>query len=113
MRRYYNEWMIGSVKELTPAGKVKRPSYETVISWVNASWSAVDIGLIRRSFKCCGIPNNRNGTEDKLIFDYESLETQSEVGNNVEILENDSENMEEIEHNYYSEQEMNCPNVWV
>ena len=30
MRRNYNEWMMEEVKELTPTGKLKRPSYETV-----------------------------------------------------------------------------------
>ena len=34
MRRNYNEWMVEFVKELTPAGKIKRPSYETVVDWI-------------------------------------------------------------------------------
>ncbi|GES85817.1 pogo transposable element with KRAB domain [Rhizophagus clarus] len=32
MRRNYNEWMVEAVKELTPAGNLKKPSYETVIT---------------------------------------------------------------------------------
>jgi len=71
--------MAESVKELTPAGKIKKPSYETVVSWVNASWNAVNNVVVS---------NNRNGTEDKLIFDYDSLEISNQVNNNVEILEN-------------------------
>ena len=34
------------------------------------------------------VSNNRNGTEDKLIFDYDSLEISNQVNNNVKILEN-------------------------
>ncbi|CAG8788112.1 12044_t:CDS:1, partial [Acaulospora morrowiae] len=108
--------MIESVKELTPTGKIKKPSYETVTGWINTSWNAVDIGLIRRAFKCYDISNDRNGTEDKLIFDYESLEISNQVNTNVEILENNNENIEEInlnsniEDNYYNEQEKNYPN---
>ena len=37
MRKYYNNWMFESVRELTPAGRIKRPSYETVVDWVNRS----------------------------------------------------------------------------
>ncbi len=30
--------------------------------------------MIRRSFKCCGISNATDGTEDTLIFDFNRLE---------------------------------------
>jgi hypothetical protein len=72
MRKNYNNWMSESVKELTPAGRIKRPSYETVVDWVNRSWNAVD-SLIQWSFKCCGISNKRDGTEDNLIFDSSEI----------------------------------------
>ena len=73
MRRNYNEWMAETIKELTPTGKIKRPSYETVVNWVKDSWNAVDVNLVRRSFKCCGISNKRDGTEDDWIFNYNRL----------------------------------------
>src|SRR3954452_25138996 len=65
--------MAEAVKELTPAGHLKRPSYETVASWVRDSWNAVDVNLIQKSFKCCGISNKRDETEDDWIFDYNRL----------------------------------------
>ncbi|SRR6266542_792151 len=86
MRKNYNNWMSESMKELTPTGKIKRPTYETVVNWVNTSWNAVDIGIIQRSFKCCGISNKRDRSEDELIFDYEHV-GQSKTRDNVEILE--------------------------
>ena len=46
MRKNYNNWMSESMKELTPAGRIKRPSYETVVDWVNRLWNAIDINLI-------------------------------------------------------------------
>ncbi|CAG8663078.1 3736_t:CDS:2, partial [Ambispora leptoticha] len=60
------------------------PSYETVVSWVNASWNAVDIGLIQRAFKICD---------------------DSEIIKEIDLNDN-------TEDNYYNEQEMNYPNVW-
>jgi hypothetical protein len=85
MRRNYNEWMMEEVKELTPTGKLKRPSYETVANWVKDSWNAVDVNLIRRSFKCCGISNNRDGSEDDWIFNYDRLGQADRLNDGVEI----------------------------
>ena len=65
--------MAEAVKELTSAGKFKRPSYETVARWVRDSWNAVDANLIQKSFKCCGISNKCDGTEDDWIFNYGRL----------------------------------------
>ena len=85
MRRNYNEWMMEEIKELTPTGKLKRPSYETVANWVKDSWNAVDVNLIRRSFKCCGISNNRDGSEDDWIFNYDRLGQTDRLNDGVEI----------------------------
>ena len=73
LRYYYNEWMNSKIRELTPAGRIKRPSYATVAEWVKKSWAGVDISLIQKSFKCCGISVARDGSEDNLMFDYDSL----------------------------------------
>src|SRR6184192_2751323 len=85
MRRNYNEWMMEEIKELTPTGKLKRPSYKTVANWVKDSWNAVDVNLIRRSFKCCGVSNNRDGSEDDWIFNYDCLGQTDRLNDGVEI----------------------------
>ena len=51
MQRYYNEWMNDAIKELTPSGKIKKPSYSLVTNWVKDSWDAIDPNMIKRSFK--------------------------------------------------------------
>jgi hypothetical protein len=109
MRRNYNDWMAESVKELTPAGKIKRPSYETVVNWVNASWNAIDSNLIQRSFKCCGVSNNRDGTEDNLIFDFKFLEKPNQLDDGIEIQENIREG--NVEEDLYYEGS-SYDNVW-
>jgi hypothetical protein len=114
MRKNYNDWMSESVKELTPAGRIKRPSYETVVNWVNRSWDAIDVSLIQQSFKCCGISNKRDGTEDDWIFDYERLK-QVKSSDEVEILDNDNENDEgnNINDDHYDkEEERDYGNDW-
>ena len=63
--------MCEAIKDYTPSGKIKRPSYSLVAKWVKEGWDDIDINMIRRSFKCCGILNTTNGTEDNLIFDFD------------------------------------------
>jgi hypothetical protein len=104
MRKNYNEWMLEAAKELTPTGKFKRPSYETVANWVKDSWNAVDTNLIRKSFKCCGISNKRDGTEDDWIFDYGRLGQRSRPSDGVEVLSDKDESDEEDE-DYRSDEE--------
>ncbi|CAB5306191.1 unnamed protein product [Rhizophagus irregularis] len=77
----YNEWMAETIKDLTPTGIIKRPTYETVAHWVKDSWEAVDVNLIWRSFKCYSISNNRDGTKDGWIFNYDRLEQQASKPN--------------------------------
>jgi hypothetical protein len=68
VRNLYNHWMSEAIKEYTPSGKIKRPSYSLVATWIKESWEAMDIDMIRRSFKCCGISNNMNGSEEYFNF---------------------------------------------
>jgi hypothetical protein len=70
------------VKEYTPSGKIRRPSYSLVATWVKESWKSMDIIMIQRSFKCCGVSNDINGSEDTLIFDFDKANggnTQGEI----------------------------------
>ena len=124
MRNLYNNWMSEAIKDYTPSGKIKRPSYSLVASWVKEGWDAIDINMIRRSFKCCGISNAIDGTEDTLIFDFNQLESKinrenlgrevEEDGENDKENESESEdndgneledNESELENNYYEENE--------
>ena len=65
--------MTNEVHELTSAGRIRKPSYSLVCSWVKTAWEKVEPSLIRKSFKCCGISVKTDGTEDDEIFDYDNL----------------------------------------
>jgi hypothetical protein len=82
--------MISNIHAFTPTGKIKRPSYSTVATWVKESWDEVDKDLIQRSFKSCGISTNIDGSEDDCIFDHDSL-----LDRDNEVVENPDENNEE------------------
>ena len=40
---------------------------QDVITWISTAWAAVPEDLIRKSFKCCGISNELDGSEDELF----------------------------------------------
>ncbi|CAB4376918.1 unnamed protein product [Rhizophagus irregularis] len=83
--------MAETIKELTLTGKFRRSSYETVAHWVKDSWDAVDVNLIWQSFKCCGISNKHDGTEDDWIFNYDRLKQKNQLNDEVEEYENDKD----------------------
>jgi hypothetical protein len=97
--------MCEAIKDYTPSGKIKRPSYSLVARWVKEGWDAIDINMIRRSFKCCGVSNATDGTEDNLIFDFDRLESKisrKDPGREIEgeRNENDTEDSDENDSNY-------------
>ncbi|CAG8602270.1 6251_t:CDS:2, partial [Diversispora eburnea] len=98
----YNDWMAEEIKKLIPTGQIQRPAYNLEAEWVLTSWNQIDKILIQRAFKCCGISNARDGSEDKYIFDYNWVILKMIMKNNdensdknSEISENDNEVSEE------------------
>src|ERR1044072_1406569 len=98
MRHHYNHWMNEEIKEYTSTGKIKRPSYSLVATWVKKSWDAVDINIIRHSFKCCGISNAINGSEDSLIFDFNKVQN---INNRERGIEENGKNHDESSDSDY------------
>jgi len=94
--------MTNEIHLLTPAGRIKKPSYSLVCSWVKAAWEDIDTNLICRAFKCCGIATKTDGSEDDMIFDYDSLFTEDgkENHNSDELLDDqNNEFFDELNHN--------------
>ena len=58
MRKLYEEWLAQCNFTYTRAGNVKRPSHDIIVSWVSKAWSAVDVGIIRRCFRLCGLASD-------------------------------------------------------
>lgn len=90
--------MCDAIKDYTPSGKIKRPSYSLVAKWVKEGWDAVDVNKIRQSFKCCGISNAMDGTEDTLIFDFNRLENKvnrEDLGREIDFEREDNESDDE------------------
>ena len=52
--------------ELTCTGKICKPSYSTLANtkWVKQAWDGIDVNLIIKSFRCCGILLDQSGKDD-------------------------------------------------
>ncbi|CAG8756569.1 19616_t:CDS:1 [Racocetra persica] len=87
--------MDEGIKEYTKTGKMKCPSYLLAATWVKETWEAININLIRRFFKCCGISNMMDRTEDKLIFDFTNITNETNLKRGVEGQEESNDKKEE------------------
>jgi hypothetical protein len=101
VKERYNEWMISNYHAFTPTGKIKRPSYSTVASWVKDSWEEVDVDLIKNSFKCCGVSTKLDGSEDDLLFEYDKLLGSVDDDEEVEDPNNQDSDVEYPEEGNY------------
>jgi hypothetical protein len=90
--------MLSNNHAFTSTGKIKRPSYSTVATWFKDSWDKVSDDLICRSFKYCRISTNPNGSEDKCLFDYDSLLDSANDDDKVVDIPNDQENADAEEY---------------
>jgi hypothetical protein len=100
--------MLSNNHAFTSTGKIKRPSYSTVTIWVKDSCDEVSDDLICRSFKCCRILTNPDGSEDKCLFDYDSLLDPANDDDEVVDIPNDQENADAEEY----PEENNYINDW-
>ena len=55
-------------KEYTTAGNLKAPARRLLVDWVVAAWDKLDVDMIKKSFKVCGLSVNTDGSEDDLIL---------------------------------------------
>ena len=105
--------MDKAIKEYTPTGKIKRPSYSLVATWVKEAWDNIDPAMIKRSFKCCGISMNVDGSEDNSIFDFKKVSDKKDLEIGIEKeRKNDKLTPEDNECEYYKNEEENYVNIW-
>jgi len=111
--------MEEAIKDYTPAGKIKRPSYSLVATWVKEAWDDIDPAMIKRSFKCCGVSTKIDGSEDDSIFDFEKVSGKNDVGIGGGDIEEEGENDEESSDSdsdpngdHYENDGNNYVNMW-
>ncbi|XP_030066606.1 pogo transposable element with KRAB domain [Microcaecilia unicolor] len=69
MREEWNKWMAAGNHDLTPTGRMKRPTFTQVCEWVKTSWQSVKDETVVRSFKKYGISNALDGSEDDILYE--------------------------------------------
>ena len=63
-KELYGEWMTGVEKTYTCAGNVHAPNKLQCLKSVKKAWEAVDVEVIKKTFKSCGISVMIDGSED-------------------------------------------------
>jgi hypothetical protein len=90
VRKFYTEWMAAGGRDLTLAGKIKRPSLELLCHWILGAWNMISPKIIVKSFLKTGISNVLEGSKDDAIwFDGEPDDVHQE--NALETESSDSE----------------------
>ena len=88
--------MAAGNHDLTPTGRMKRPTITQVCEWVKRSWDSVKEDIVVKSFKKCGISNALDGTEDNILFDTSEEESDDNECVNLSFLISDSSEEEEL-----------------
>ena len=81
MHNHWKKWMTEPHHDLTPSGRMKRPTIAQVCEWVKRSLDEIRPEIIVKSFKKCGISNALEGTRDDALFqdnDFSSSDKDDE-----------------------------------
>ena len=68
----YTNWLLANDHELTPTGKIKKPSVALLCEWVIDAWSKIEARFIINGFKKCCVSNAMDGTEDDILWQEEN-----------------------------------------
>ncbi|KAJ8889879.1 hypothetical protein PR048_009384 [Dryococelus australis] len=61
------EWLTGDKHNLTPTGKLKRPSLQLICMWILRSWDLIPLEMVSHSFKKTRILNALDSSEDDAL----------------------------------------------
>lgn len=94
LRSLYADWIASGNHQLTPTGKIKRPSIELLCTWIMTSWDSVKMESVRNSFKKTGISNALDGSEDDALWNNDCTLSDTEE---ISSLSADSSSTDERE----------------
>ena len=76
IRACYNDWMMNGKKTYTKGRNMRAATLPTLCEWILKAWEELDITMIVKSFKKCGISNNLDGTEDDMLWDDDTPDAE-------------------------------------
>ena len=71
--------MANGDHQLTPSGKIKRPSIEVLCAWVINSLNLIKVEITVKSFQKTSISNLLDGTEGDALWENNSCVSDSEI----------------------------------
>ena len=79
----YGEWTATGQKTYTRAGNISAPSKLQCLNWVKKAWESVQVEVVIKSFRSCGIAVQINGSEDKEIYCIQDGGVATEVFDDI------------------------------
>lgn len=91
LRKHYNDWLLSGNHQLTPTGKIRKPSVALLGQWILASWNDMKSESIVKGFKKCCISNAMDGSEDNVLWQNSEDEDDNEEAEDSEESDNESD----------------------
>ena len=67
LREMYNQWMDEGPHTYTKESNMRGPPLEQIVQWILKAWSDLDKEIIIKSFCCCALSMQDDGSEDNEI----------------------------------------------
>jgi len=76
MREQWSLWIQRADSNLTPSGRVRKPTIPEVCQWILNAWEGAKIEVVVKSFKKYDISNNLDGSEDEALYEESNNESE-------------------------------------
>ena len=90
-RKKYTDSMAFGEHSFTPAGKMRKPSGQNILNWINETWNEVESNTVEKSLKKCDISSSMDGTEDD--DSWNTSDSKNEIPNENNTSTSESENL--------------------
>ena len=67
LREIYDQWIDEGSHTHTKGGTMREPQLKQIVQWILKAWSDLDKEIIIKSFRCCALSIQDNGSEDNEI----------------------------------------------
>ncbi|PSN36215.1 hypothetical protein C0J52_07293 [Blattella germanica] len=88
LRRLYREWRCSST-EMTPTGRLKKPSLPQMCEWIVSVWNSIPEEMVAKSFKVRSISNAMDGSEDDAVWCASDSEESTERVSDMDESDNE------------------------
>ena len=64
LRKMYDQWVDEGPHTHTKGDNMRRPPLKQILQWILKTWSDLDKEIIIKSFRCCALSIQNDGSEE-------------------------------------------------